>query len=159
MGTLTQHFNTESPSRPAATMQSISRLPLLLPLLLLLLHTSQAKVSTCLSCNATSSSSDPDCAAGNADVPRIGCSSGTTDGCLVTKGTKDSVEVWMRSCCGSLDVPCADFHGDVEGVTIDMQSCDTDNCNTFDPSGGSSLASSLPVLLVSTFSIMLACRA
>merc|ERR1711894_845012 len=115
----------------------------------ILLHLSllplcQATVSECLTCVAMSSMNDAAadaCRAGDAaTVPKVACVDLWNHGCSVTVQNIGGTTTWTRSCCP--ESSCQDdVHTDVQGQEFDADSCETDNCNTMDPTSGSSTGS------------------
>merc|ERR1711890_22767 len=119
-------------------------------LLLLLLHTSQAL--WCYTCNSIDGS-DSDCENGSTNMKSEDCGSGLYYDCSVTKTCdKSTGEIWSRGCCDDRTSGCRETHRE----DYDRVSCVSSNCNTMDPSTGSTITTSLSVLLVSTLCIMLA---
>merc|ERR1711890_12949 len=106
------------------------RLTVTLSLLLLLLHQGEA-VSSCLTCVSGPGAIDTNCTAGNTNVKRMKCATGMTEGCLATVTVTLGKEAWARSCCGS--GACLNQHENIAGNTVDIVSCNTDNCNTMYP--------------------------
>merc|ERR1712080_219280 len=111
----------------------------------ILLHLSllplcQATVSECLSCAATSSMNNAAadaCRAGDAaTVPKVACADQWNHGCSVTVQNYGGITTWTRSCCP--ESTCQDdVHTNANGQEFDADSCETDNCNTMDPTSGS----------------------
>merc|ERR1712037_400892 len=133
---------------------SASCLPIAACVILSLVPLSQATVSECLTCAATSSSNTAAadaCRTGDAaKVLKHACRAGKNHGCSVLKHTANGQTTWTRACCS--ESVCKDnVHTNLAGIEFFTDSCLTDNCNTMDLTSGSGFvgmfASNLLLLL------------
>merc|ERR1712032_298882 len=98
---------------------------------------SQATVSQCLTCVAISTQNGADAyrAGDAANIPKVACVAPSNHGCSVTVQKIGGITTWTRSCCP--EATCQDdVHTNVVGQEFDADSCLTDNCNTMDPTSG-----------------------
>merc|ERR1711942_536405 len=92
------------------------------------LHQGEASVSQCLVCESSPESPNPDCEEGNDNVPRSSCGV-ESSGCVVMTFEYATGIHWARDCC----YDCWDAYTTDSKIGY-LVKCDTDNCNTMDPS-------------------------
>merc|ERR1712130_781479 len=145
------------PFTPIRRMRFATYFPLVACVILLhlrLVSLCQATVSECLTCATFSGQNGAfadACRNGDAaKIPKVGCKASSNYGCGVSvKKTwvgDQLTTTWTRSCCS--EQACQDdVHTNEEGQEFDADSCQSDNCNTMDPSSGSSSCSGFNLLL------------
>merc|ERR1711872_100021 len=128
---------------------------LIFSLLLFLLASGEAKVSSCYTC---ADAEDSACKKGSTSLEKMTCVPGLDEGCMAMTYGALGEEVWTRSCCGGNTEPltCKTKHtktGVMNGVMkTDRVSCSKDDCNTMDPRSGSDLHN--PALLMVSISAL-----
>merc|ERR1739838_1236071 len=105
-----------------------------LPLLLLLATLTYAEALKCLTCDSINGN-NKDCEKGSTSTSQA-CSDQDT-GCMVSLTKAVGQTVWNRMCC--MDPLCLDTDVAAGDIGVWIQSCDTDDCNTMDPSSGHTL--------------------
>jgi len=123
---------------------------LIFSLLLILLAPGEAKVNSCYVCGSGAGTTDTACEKGSTSMTKVSCPG--VEGCLASVTVAGGKSVWVRSCCTK--GTCLNKHEKLPGGSVDVVSCNKDNCNTMDPRSGSDLHH--PALLMVSFSALLA---